>query len=176
MPREFIFKIVLVGNGASGKTSLVLQYTEHKFSENYIMSIGANFAIHLIQKPEEDIAIRLQLWDLAGQKHFTFVRPSFYRGAFAIIYIFDLTLRESFEAIKGWKDEAERHTGDIPRLLLGNKVDLTEHRVISKKEGEQLAEEIGAMYFETSAKDAINVDQAFLDITDTLMKKHIDTN
>lgn len=172
-PREFIFKVVICGNGSVGKTSLVLQFTEHKFTENYIMSIGANFAIHLINKPDENLAIRLQLWDLAGQKHFTFVRPSFYSGAFAIVYVFDLTRRESFEAISDWKKEAERHTGDVPRLLIGNKVDLVEQRVVSRQEGEKLAEEIGAQYYETSAKDAINIDKAFYELNEILMDIHI---
>lgn len=173
MVREFIFKVVICGNGSVGKTSLVLQFTEHKFTENYIMSIGANFAIHLINKPEENLAIRLQLWDLAGQKHFTFVRPSFYSGAFAVVYVFDLTRRDSFESIEEWKKEAERYTGDVPRLLLGNKVDLAEQRVISKQEGEDLAKKIGAHYYETSAKDAINIDKAFYELNETLMDIHI---
>ncbi len=171
--REYVFKVVVCGNGSVGKTSLVLQFTEHKFTENYIMSIGANFAIHLINKPEENLAIRLQLWDLAGQKHFNFVRPSFYSGAFAIVYVFDLTRRDSFDAIMNWKQEAERHTGDIPRILLGNKVDLTDQRVVSRQEGESLAQSIGALYYETSAKDAINIDKAFYELNENLMDVHI---
>jgi len=173
-PKEYIFKIVLVGDGAVGKTSLVVQFTEHKFSENYIMSIGANFAIHLINIPEKNLAIRLQLWDLAGQRHFTFVRPSFYRGAFAVIYVFDISRRESFENIKNWKAEAEAHTGDVPRLIFGNKVDLVDQRVVSRKEAEELAKKIGAKYYETSAKEATNIDKAFSDLNDKLMKIHID--
>ncbi|UYP47742.1 hypothetical protein NEF87_004027 [Candidatus Lokiarchaeum ossiferum] len=172
-PKEYIFKVVVLGDGAVGKTSLVLQFTERKFNENYIMSIGANFAIKMINKPEENLAIRLQIWDLAGQKHFQFVRPSFYRGAFACIFVFDLTRRESYEHVKNWVEESEQYAPGVPRILLGNKVDLIEERVVSKTEGEALAQELRASYYETSAKEAKNVDICFDDLNNQLMDIHI---
>ena len=171
--KEYIFKVVVLGDGAVGKTSLVLQFTERKFNDNYIMSIGANFAIKMISKPEKNIAVRLQIWDLAGQKHFAFVRPSFYRGAFACIFVFDLTRRDSFEHVKNWVDESEQYVPGVPCILLGNKADLQEERVISKSEGEALAEELGASYYETSAKEAQNVDLCFHELNDRLMDVHV---
>ncbi len=172
-PKEYIFKVVMLGDGSVGKTSLVLQFTERKFNENYIMSIGANFSIKMISMPEHNIAVRLQIWDLAGQQHFQFVRPSFYRGAFACIYVFDLTRRESFNNITNWVEEAEQYTPGVPRILLGNKLDLSKERVVSYSEGEKLAEEINAGYFETSAKEAKNVDACFDSLNDTLLKIHV---
>lgn len=171
--REYIFKIVVLGDGQVGKTSLVLQYTEHKFNENYIMSIGANFAIKMI-KAKDNVVIRLQLWDIAGQKHFQFVRPSFFRGAFAAIFIFDLTSRESFDNIKKWKEESGQYVPGIPIVLVGNKSDLVEERVVPRRSGQALALEIGAdYYYETSAKTATNIEKLFIDITDTLIEEHI---
>ncbi|MHA1717934.1 MAG: Rab family GTPase [Promethearchaeota archaeon] len=171
--REYIFKIVILGDGKVGKTSMVLQYTEHKFNDNYIMSIGANFAIKMIHAKDNTI-IRLQLWDLAGQQHFQFVRPSFYRGAFAAIFVFDLTRRESFESIKRWKEECNQYIPGIPAVLVGNKSDLTEERVVSRREGQALSLEIGSdYYYETSAKTATNIEKLFIDVTDTLIEQHI---
>lgn len=173
MPKEYVFKVVVLGDGAVGKTSLVLQFTEKKFKENYIMSIGANFAIKMITRPEHNIAIRLQIWDLAGQQHFQFVRPSFYRGAFACIYVFDITRRDSYEHIKDWVKESEAYVPDVPRILLGNKIDLSDERVVSRSEGEILAKMIGAAYYETSAKENRNVDLCFEELNDNLMDIHI---
>ena len=162
MPREFIFKIVLVGNGASGKTSLVLQYTEHKFSENYIMSIGANFAIHLIQKPEEDIAIRLQLWDLAGQKFFQRVRKHYYHGAKAAFIMYDTSRRETFDnRVEFWYNDLKAALPDIPIVIIGNKIDLTEDRQVTPAEGEALAKKLRCSFLETSALSGENVKDAF---------------
>ena len=171
--REYIFKIVILGDGKVGKTSLVLQYTEHKFNENYIMSIGANFAIKMVHVKDNTV-IRLQLWDLAGQQHFQFVRPSFYRGAFAAIFVFDLTRRDSFNSIHKWKEECDQYVPGVPLILVGNKADLNDERVVSRREGQSLALEIGAdYYYETSAKTATNIEKLFLDITDTLIERHI---
>jgi small GTP-binding protein len=172
-PKEFIFKITIIGNGSVGKTSMVRAFTERKFSENYIMTIGSNFSVHLIRKPDENIVVRLQLWDLAGQIHFKFVRPSFYRGAFGCVYVFDLTSRESYDAIDEWQKEFVTYNPDVPSILIGNKVDLNEDRVVSRKEGEILAEKMGVLYFETSAKDGTHIDKCFYDLNELLMDKHI---
>jgi small GTP-binding protein len=174
-PREYIFKLTVLGDGAVGKTSMVLQYTERKFSENYIMSIGANFSIKIMNYPDQNIFIRLQIWDLAGQKHFQFVRPSFYRGSFGCFFVFDITRRESFENIKNWIEEAKQYVPGVPYVLVGNKIDLVDERVVSKKEGISLAEEIGAVgYYETSAKTSLNIDDLFNQITEKLIEINID--
>ena len=92
--KSFIYKICVVGNGGVGKTSMVLRYCENSFKESYLMTIGSNFStktVELANYPQ--LQVKLQLWDLAGQKHFSFVRPPFYRGASGIIYVFDLTRR-----------------------------------------------------------------------------------
>ena len=172
--REYVFKVIVVGNGAVGKTSMVLQYTERKFNDNYIMSIGSNFAIKILSFPEKNIHIRLQLWDLAGQQHFQFVRPSFYRGAFAKIIVFDITNRESFESLQNWIDESSEYIAEAPLLIVGNKIDLTDERVVSKKEGVAAAEKYGAVgYFESSAKSATNIDEIFQELTKILIEKNL---
>jgi small GTP-binding protein len=127
------------------------------------MTIGSNFAVKNLPLPELNTFVKLQLWDIAGQKHFSFVRPPFYRGASAIIYVYDITRRDSFSDIPNWQAEVEHIITGKPFILLANKTDLLEERVVSKKEGENLAQQIGAMkYFETSAKDYENIDEPFL--------------
>ncbi|MHA1781902.1 MAG: Rab family GTPase, partial [Promethearchaeota archaeon] len=161
--KSFIFKICALGDGGVGKTSMVLRYCENKFKENYIMTIGSNFAskkVFLENYPEFNVS--LQIWDLAGQQHFSFVRPPFYRGASGLIYVFDLTRRSSFTNLANWKEEAVKVLGSHkPSVVVGNKLDLVKdgNREIGEKEGEALAKEFNALsYHETSAKENINIE------------------
>jgi len=171
--RSFIYKVVVVGDGGVGKTSMVLRYCENAFKEDYIMTIGSNFSTKQVELEEyPNYLVKLQLWDLAGQKHFSFVRPPFYRGATATVYTFDLTRRSSFQNILAWKSEVEKVIGDgKPSMLVGNKTDLTDRREVGEKEGEALKNEINALgYFETSAKDDLGVHPVFKEITLAILR------
>ncbi|MFX1503469.1 MAG: GTP-binding protein [Promethearchaeota archaeon] len=174
--KSFIYKVCVVGDGGVGKTSMVLRYCENTFKENYIMTIGSNFSTKQIELEDyPNYLIKLQLWDLAGQKHFSFVRPPFYRGATAIVYVFDLTRRSSFQNILDWKAEVEKVIGnDKPYLLVGNKIDLAEqgNREVGERDGQALKEEIKAIaYYETSAKQDIKIEPVFKEITMAILKK-----
>ncbi|MBN1214926.1 MAG: GTP-binding protein [Candidatus Lokiarchaeota archaeon] len=172
--KSFIYKICIVGDGGVGKTSLVLRYCEDAFKDNYIMTIGSNFSTKSVVLPEyPNYDIKLQLWDLAGQKHFSFVRPPFYRGATGIIYVYDLTRRSSFASMANWKEEVEKVIGLKSSIIVGNKLDLADdnHREIGAQDGEALKAEMNALsYYETSAKDGINVESIFRDITLGILK------
>ncbi|MHA2282029.1 MAG: GTP-binding protein [Promethearchaeota archaeon] len=171
--RSFIYKVCVVGDGGVGKTSMVLRYCENAFKENYIMTIGSNFSTKQVELEEyPNYLVKLQLWDLAGQKHFSFVRPPFYRGSTAVVYTFDLTRRSSFQNILAWKAEVEKVIGDgKPSMLVGNKIDLADSREVGEKEGEALKDEINALcYYETSAKEDIGVHPVFKEITLAILK------
>ncbi|TET59372.1 MAG: GTP-binding protein [Promethearchaeota archaeon] len=155
---------------------MVLRYCENTFKENYIMTIGSNFSTKQIELEEyPNYLVKLQLWDLAGQKHFSFVRPPFYRGATAIVYVFDLTRRSSFQNILDWKTEVEKVIGDgKPTVLVGNKIDLAEqgNREVGEGDGEALKDEINSIaYYETSAKQNIKVEPVFKNITMAILEK-----
>ena len=175
--RNFIYKICVVGDGGVGKTSMVLRYCENSFKESYIMTIGSNFSTKSVELPNHpDIAVRLQIWDLAGQKHFSFVRPPFYRGLTGLVYVFDLTRRSSFQNLLEWKDEVEKVVSGKPSILVGNKIDLADaeddsKREISTQEGESLMGELGSLaYFEGSAKEGIGVSKVFTALTLTILR------
>ncbi|NVM35117.1 MAG: GTP-binding protein [Candidatus Lokiarchaeota archaeon] len=174
--KSFIYKICVVGDGGVGKTSMVLRYCENNFKENYIMTIGSNFSTKQVNLEEyPNYLVKLQLWDLAGQKHFSFVRPPFYRGSGATVYVFDLTRRSSFQNLLNWKDEVEKVIGDgKPSILVGNKTDLAAqgNREVGEGEGEALKEELNAIaYYETSAKNDVKVSPVFKDITLAILEK-----
>ena len=168
--KSYIFKVIVVGDGAVGKTSLVMMFTEQKFQNQYIMTIGSNFALKLI--PSEILStddkeypdVRLQLWDLAGQPHFKAVRHPFYKGSSGIIYVYDVTRPETLEHLNGWRDEILKQVlPETPaNIILANKVDLRSERKVTEEEGQELANSFGAAsYFETSAKDGVNVNIGF---------------
>ena len=134
------------------------------------MTIGSNFSTKEIKLEDHpNFAIKLQIWDLAGQKHFSFVRPPFYRGAAAVIYTFDLTRRSSFQNIPDWKEEVEKVIMQgKPSVLVGNKIDLARegNREVGETDGEALKGEINAKtYYETSAKEGDGVESIFKDLT-----------
>ncbi len=170
--KDAIYKICLIGNPGVGKNTLFSHITGGLFDCDYQASIGAGFGIKTMMKPEWNLTLRLQFWDLDGGIRSTFVRPSFYRGSFGSVFVFDLTNRESFESMKTWVQEADCYIPNIPRILLGNKVDLCDERVISRIEGEKLAEEIGAVYYEISAKEDINLDKWLEGVIYTLVGIH----
>ncbi|GAG02762.1 unnamed protein product, partial [marine sediment metagenome] len=114
--KNYILKICVVGDGSVGKTSMVLRYSEKRFQERYIMTIGSNFALKKLTI-NDDTTVKLQIWDLAGQQHFNFVRPPFYRGASGVIYVFDITRRQSFDGLFNWQKEVESVI-DKPFLLV----------------------------------------------------------
>ncbi|MFX1316584.1 MAG: GTP-binding protein [Promethearchaeota archaeon] len=173
--KSFIYKVCVCGDGGVGKTSLVLRYCENTFKENYIMTIGSNFSTKTVDLDEyPNYTVKLQLWDLAGQKHFSFVRPPFYRGATAIIYVFDLTRRSSFSNILNWKDEVEKVIGsNKPTVLVGNKIDIANQgaREVGEQDGRALKDELGSIgYFETSAKNGIMIEPVFKDVTLAILR------
>ncbi len=160
--RQYVLKVCVVGDGAVGKTSLIIRYTEGHFRESYIMTVGTSFAVKELNFG--DTLVRLQLWDLAGQPHFSSVRPVFYRGAAGVILVFDTTRRQTFENIPAWYTEVSEVTGSVPTVILANKVDLIEERQITSEEGRAYAHHLGWGYFETSAKEGQGVTDAFRQI------------
>lgn len=158
----YVLKVSVVGEGAVGKTSLIIRYTEGHFRESYLMTVGTSFAVKELDFG--DTLVRLQLWDLAGQPHFSSVRPVFYRGSAGAMLVYDVTRRESFDRIMDWYSEVSQVTGKLTSVLLANKVDLTDQRQVSMEEGMAFAEQHGWTYFETSARDGRGVNEAFRQI------------
>jgi len=173
-----LFKVVLMGDGSVGKTSLRRTYMGEGFKANYMITIGADFAVKKMELAGgHDVAI--QIWDLAGQEHFKSVRSTFYRGAQGALAVYSTVERPSFENIPNWLDEAWNNAGKIfPIVLIGNKIDLRDQfkdnpvmqqTIVTTEEGQALAQRIedrGAhtSFLETSAKTGTNVEASFLEL------------
>ncbi len=161
---NYAFKFVIVGDHTVGKTSLIRQFVERKFSHDYRATIGLNILAHNFDFQGNEISV--SLWDIGAQQYFKRFRKIYYAGAEAAFIVFDLTKRESFENVKSWYEEISELIKeiDIPLVVIGNKSDLTENRLISTEEGEELAKSLsehGSSYIETSALTGNNVKDAF---------------
>ena len=162
------FKILILGESEVGKTSLLLKYVDHVFPEQHIATIGVEYKDKFINRDNYDI--RLQIWDTAGQERFHSIAKNIYRNTNGVLYVYDITKRESFANIKGWIKDLQNVDVDIKGIILGNKSDLEENRVIQKEELDDISKKYKMPYLETSAKDNINVNEAFELIVDELLK------
>lgn len=167
---DYLFKLLLIGDSGVGKTCVLFRFSEDQFNSTFISTIGIDFKIRTIEL--DDKKIKLQIWDTAGQERFRTITTAYYRGAMGIMLVYDITNQKSFDNIKNWIRNIEEHaSADVEKMVLGNKCDMDDKRVVSKESGETLAVEYGIKFMETSAKASINVDEAFITIARDIKKK-----
>jgi len=158
---DYLFKLLLIGDSGVGKSCLLLRFADDTYTESYISTIGVDFKIRTIEL--EGKTVKLQIWDTAGQERFRTITSSYYRGAHGIIVVYDVTDEATFANVKQWLQEIERYACEgVNKLLVGNKADLTSSKVVDFEAAKKFADELGIPVLETSAKDATNVEQAFL--------------
>ena len=160
-PGDYVFKLVLAGDGAVGKTTLVQKFVEEKFNEDYLATIGANIMKKEYRLRGEDVVCMFSIWDLAGQDLFKRARKSYFSNASAGIIVFDVTREETFNHVKNWMLEFQIIGKPIPIVLVGNKIDLVDQRKVQQEDAENLAKELNISYIETSAKEGENVEEVF---------------
>jgi len=172
MDQEMIrYKMILFGNVSVGKTSLVNRYVNNKFVSNYISTLGYN--VYEKQIPHDNVILSIMIYDVGGQEQFRDLRRKYAEGANTAFIIYDVTNRESFEKIPDWKHNLFLFSGEIPFILIGNKIDLEDDRKVSFKEGMELSVKLGALAFvETSAKNGIDVEKAFVDLSINTYKSY----
>ncbi|TFK19192.1 rab small monomeric GTPase [Coprinopsis marcescibilis] len=165
-PRSALLKVIILGDSGVGKTSLMNQYVNKRFSTQYKATIGADFLTKEVETEERPVT--MQLWDTAGQERFQSLGVAFYRGADCCVLVFDVNSSKSFQALESWRDEfliqsSPHEPEEFPFVVLGNKVDVDESkRQVTQKRALAWCQAKGNLpYFETSAKEAINVEQAF---------------
>lgn len=164
---DYLFKLLLIGDSGVGKSCLLLRFADDSYLESYISTIGVDFKIRTVEL--EGKTIKLQIWDTAGQERFRTITSSYYRGAHGIIIVYDVTDKDSFDNVKQWLNEIDRYASEnVNKLLVGNKSDLTAKRAVDTQQAQAYADEIGIPFLETSAKNASNVEEAFM-----LMAKEI---
>jgi Ras-related protein Rab-1A len=157
---DFLFKLLVIGDSGVGKTCVLLRFADDTFSDHYMSTVGVDFKISTLNTDGK--VIKLQMWDTAGQERFRTIRNSYYRGANGILVVYDVTDRNSFENVQYWVEELRRFAPkDVKMLLVGNKTDLAKKRAVSEDEAKEKAEHFQMDFVETSARKAINIEDAF---------------
>lgn len=172
--KPYIFKIVMAGDGAVGKTSIVRQYITHTFQKDYLSTLGVQVSTKEIRYPDLAV-IKLIIWDVAGQQIFGSVRPMYYKDASVAVLVYDITDRATFESIPKWVKEIHENEPNASIVLVGNKIDLDYARKVSKGEGEKLAKELNLGGFvETSARTGEGINKLFEIVVTLCLKKKIE--
>ena len=163
--------ILTLGNSAVGKTSFMIRYTEDNFREVYLSSIGMDYKSKKVTLPNNK-TYRIELYDTAGQEKYRAISLNLVKYAEGIILMYDITSRDSFESISGWIESIKDVKSDnFPIILVGNKCDLEDRRKVSLKEGENLANQFGMKFFETSNKDWLNIDKVCLELIKQILEQ-----
>ncbi|KAG2389060.1 hypothetical protein C9374_014460 [Naegleria lovaniensis] len=148
---DYLCKLLLIGDSGVGKSCLLLRFSDDTFTTNFITTIGIDFKIRTIELDGK--RVKLQIWDTAGQERFRTITTAYYRGAMGIMLTYDVTDEQSFLNIRNWMKNIEEHAADnVNKMLIGNKCDLIEKRVVEVERGQQLAKSYGIPFMETSAK------------------------
>ncbi|XP_070196201.1 ras-related protein Rab-23-like [Littorina saxatilis] len=156
---EVAVKVVVVGNGAVGKSSMIQRYCKGIFTKDYKKTIGVDFLERQIEVGGEDV--RLMLWDTAGQEEFDAITKAYYRGAQACVLAFSTVDRDSFDAVETWKRKVEDEVGEIAMVIVQNKIDLIDDALVQPEEAENLAKKLRLRFYRTSVKENLNVDEVF---------------
>jgi len=170
---EYAYKLILGGDGAVGKTSMVHRFVEDSFQTDYKSTIGTSIMKKECEFEGLKSKVRFVIWDLAGQAQFKRVRQSYLAKAEAGVLVYDVTRKETYENINNWYEEIKKVTPTISLILVGNKIDLEDQRQVSKEQGEVLAEKLEVSYIETSAKTGENIEDAFKMLALQMIKKYV---
>ena len=166
---EYIFKFIIVGNAAVGKSNICFRFTKGEFSEKYQATIGLDFSYKNLTIGNKNY--RIQVWDTAGQECFKSISRGYYKSSVCALVVYDITNIESFNNILTWIEECQNNgPKSITLVLVGNKSDLENNRVISYEEGEDLANRFNMKFYETSACTGKNIDKLFYETTEKIIK------
>ncbi len=176
---DLLIKALLIGDSNVGKTTIIGKYLDKNFSEKTLNTVGLD--LKYVKLNINDMKIKLQLWDTAGQERFRSMTTSYYRAVNVIIIVFDVTSQNSFDHIKEWMNNIKQFAKlGVMKVIVGNKIDLNDERIVTYNEGKNFAESFNIKYFETSAVTREGIVELFeticKDYSKTNRKKPIDSN
>ncbi|XP_027267388.1 LOW QUALITY PROTEIN: ras-related protein Rab-3D [Cricetulus griseus] len=167
---DYMFKLLLIGNSSVGKTSFLFRYADDSFTPAFVSTVGIDFKVKTVYR--HDKRIKLQIWDTAGQERYRTITTAYYRGAMGFLLMYDIANQESFTAVQDWATQIKTYSWDNAQVILvGNKCDLEDERLVPAEDGQRLADDLGFEFFEASAKENINVKQVFERLVDTICEK-----
>ncbi|KAK4418482.1 Ras-related protein RABA3 [Sesamum alatum] len=176
---DYVFKVVVIGDSAVGKTQLLSRFAKNEFCLDSKSTIGVEFQTRTVNIKSK--VVKAQIWDTAGQERYRAVTSAYYRGALGAMLVYDVTKRQSFDHVARWVEELRAHADNsIVIALIGNKADLVDLRTVPTEDAVEFAENQGLYFFETSALSGENVDTAFHklleEIYSVISKKALDSS
>ncbi|XP_068447989.1 RAB3D, member RAS oncogene family, a [Clinocottus analis] len=167
---DYMFKLLIIGNSSVGKTSFLFRFADDSFTSAFVSTVGIDFKVKTIYR--SDKRVKLQIWDTAGQERYRTITTAYYRGAMGFLLMYDITSQESFCAVQDWATQIKTYSwGNAQVALVGNKMDLEEDRQVPTEDAQRLAAELGFQFFESSAKDDVNVKQVFDTLVDVICER-----
>lgn len=167
---DYMFKLLIIGNSSVGKTSFLFRYADDSFTQAFVSTVGIDFKVKTVFR--NDKRVKLQIWDTAGQERYRTITTAYYRGAMGFILMYDITNEESFNAVQDWVTQIKTYSWDNAQVVLvGNKSDMQSERVVSYERGQHFANQLGLEFFETSAKENVNVKEVFNSLVDKICHK-----
>ncbi|XP_067829130.1 RAB3D, member RAS oncogene family, a [Heptranchias perlo] len=167
---DYMFKLLIIGNSSVGKTSFLFRYADDSFTSAFVSTVGIDFKVKTVYRNEK--RVKLQIWDTAGQERYRTITTAYYRGAMGFLLMYDITNQDSFNAVHDWATQIKTYSWDNAQVILvANKSDLEDDRVVPSEEGRRLADELGFEFFEASAKENVNVKQVFERLVDIICVK-----
>ena len=167
---DYLLKYIIIGDAAVGKSNLLLRYVHGQFKPEYQLTIGVEFGAKNINIASK--VFRIQIWDTAGQENFRSITRAYYKNSVCALVVYDISSRDSFNNVTSWIEDCKNQSPKtIFMVLVGNKCDLEDKRQVSYEEGKELADKNELLFFESSAKDGINVDEIFENSAKEIAKK-----
>ncbi|KRZ75175.1 Ras-related protein Rab-3, partial [Trichinella papuae] len=167
---DYMFKILIIGNSSVGKTSFLFRYCDDSFTSAFVSTVGIDFKVKTVFRGDK--RVKLQIWDTAGQERYRTITTAYYRGAMGFILMYDITNEESFNSVQDWCTQIKTYSWDNAQVVLvGNKCDMEDERVVSYERGKQLADQLGLEFFEASAKENVHVKAVFERLVDIICDK-----
>ena len=170
--KEFLYKILILGDSSVGKTCFLTRYADNTFQEVHMSTIGIDYKLKNV-KMEDGKIVKLQIWDTAGQDRFRSITKNYYKGANGIVVIFSVTDKKTFGNVKNWIHQIKAEVDEkVTIILVGNKIDDEENREVTKEEGEEAARNFGLDFFECSAKTGENINSTFNELVLKMVEIH----
>ena len=164
---ELLYKIIIIGDAAVGKSNILTKYSKNEFSENTKSTVGVELGVKYIKV--KGVNAKIQIWDTAGQERYRSITSSYYKGSHGCFIVYDITNESSFDNVEKWYEYVQKEAGkNISIILVGNKCDLENERKITKEKGQEKAKNLKCAFFETSALSGVNISEIFEELTNNI--------